>query len=71
MVMDKFSFQNETSPPSTGTLLSFLHFIALKREPQVVLSVSVTVMLLRGPQCQLRLLVQRSHLTGQEDNCHT
>lgn len=69
MVMDKFSFQNETSPPSTGTLLSFLHFIALKREPQVFLSVSV--MLLRGPQCQLRLLVQRSHLTGREDNCHT
>ncbi|KAM7320416.1 hypothetical protein ACRRTK_020859 [Alexandromys fortis] len=38
MVMDKFSFQNETSPPSTGTLLSFLHFIPLKREPQVFLS---------------------------------
>lgn len=40
MVMDKFAFQNETSSPSTETLLSFLHFIALKREPQVFLSVS-------------------------------
>lgn len=67
MVMNKFSFQNETSPQSTGTSLSFLHFISLKTEPQVFLSVFLSRFMVHNASWGYRY--NATKLTGREDNC--
>lgn len=66
--MDKFSFQDETSPPSTGTLLSFLNFIPLKREPQVFLSMFLPCFFMVH-NASWGYWYKATTLTGREDNC--